>query len=323
MNLRDIKEIRRIFKDEISKVKNDTIKVKDLGYDDEFLNNILFEEYEKGGKTFSKEILPVLSKIDFSTVDFGSFYCIDYNFSNLKGVEIDPQTIYDKNLTKSILKGVKFIGEFSGVKINGASFKGSTGAKIDPSKIAAKSISQVDFCDVEFIGNFDSVAIGYTSFRGSKKAQIDPQLINFKSLYQCDFGDVTFIGSFKDTDIRSCDFTGSKGAIIDPQEVDELCGSIFKDVEFVGNFNNVRILGCDFTGSKGAVINPQTIWGRIVTGVIFKDVLIIGSFKGTFVKKSQLKGAKFQDYNEIFDSNFKKDFKMKIAELTNKNYIKK
>ena len=283
MNLRDIKEIRRIFKDEISKVKNDTIKVKDLGYDDEFLNNILFEEYEKGGKTFSKEILPVLSKIDFSAVDFGSFYCIDYNFSNLKGVEIDPQTIYDKNLTKSILKGVKFIGEFSGVKINGASFKGSTGAKIDPSKIAAKSISQVDFCDVEFIGNFDSVAIGYTSFRGSKKAQIDPQLINFKSLYQCDFGDVTFIGSFKDTDIRSC----------------------------------------DFTGSKGAVINPQTIWGRIVTGVIFKDVLIIGSFKGTFVKKSQLKGAKFQDYNEIFDSNFKKDFKMKIAELTNKNYIKK
>ena len=322
MSFKDIKVIRKVFANEISKAKTDTIKVKDLGYEDEFLNEILFEENEKGGKTFSKEILPVLTKIDFTSVDFGGFFCRDYDFSKLKGVEINPQRVYNKSLYGAKLRGVKFIGPFDEVDIVTAKFTGSIGAKIDPEKILKKEIHYTDCCDVEFIGSFESLKISFVSFKGSKGAVINPQLLGSKSMYRCDFSDVTFTGSFKNTDIRECSFAGSVGAIINPQEVTDLYNSSFKDVKFIGSFDGVRILNCDFTGSTGAIINPQTIWYKEVTGVCFTDALIDGSFKGIQVKRSQLKGAKFKNYDDIFNKDFKREFKIKIAELTNKNYVK-
>ena len=46
-----------------------------------------------------------------------------YHFTGSKGVVIDPQTIYDKNMRDAKLKDVEIKGSFNGVNITNTNFE--------------------------------------------------------------------------------------------------------------------------------------------------------------------------------------------------------
>ena len=76
---------------------------------------------------------------------------MNFDFSDLYGVKINPQTLKNKCLCYAICKGVEFIGPFDGAHVDETSFRGSKGAKIDPQKLGALTLNGCDCCDVEFI----------------------------------------------------------------------------------------------------------------------------------------------------------------------------
>ena len=74
-------------------------------------------------------------------------------FNGCQNVRINPQTIYEKSLYETSLKGVDFTGfTFDGVDITYANFYGSTGAVFDPNKvrgcISARSLANVTLTDL-------------------------------------------------------------------------------------------------------------------------------------------------------------------------------
>jgi len=161
-----------------------------LPYTGEELKEILFEKsINYNGEehyVFYDELESVIHKIDLSNVSFDNVYVEEIDFSNLHGVKINPQTIYDKNLYKTILNGVEFVTDdkniidlFDGVDVRCANFTGSKGAKINPQTIKGKNLYSCVLCDVDFTGfSFDGVSIEYTDFEGSKGAKINPITTN-------------------------------------------------------------------------------------------------------------------------------------------------
>ena len=94
-----------------------------------------------------------------------------------KDFSINPQTIKDKDLRRTILSGVKLVGSFDEATINSTNFKG---------------------CQTELILNLDKIN------PGSKK-----------ELKYNNFGGITFEGDLTEYELESNDFTGSKNAVID------------------------------------------------------------------------------------------------------------
>ena len=94
-----------------------------------------------------------------------------------KDFSINPQTIKDKDLRRTILSGVKIVGSFDGATIGSTNFKG---------------------CQTELILHLDKIN------PGSKKE------LKFNN-----FGGITFEGDLTEYELESNDFTGSKNAVID------------------------------------------------------------------------------------------------------------
>ena len=94
-----------------------------------------------------------------------------------KDFSINPQTIKDKDLSRTILSGVKIVGSFDGATIGSTNFKG---------------------CQTELILHLDKIN------PGSKKE------LKYNS-----FGGITFEGELNEYELESNDFTGSKNAVID------------------------------------------------------------------------------------------------------------
>jgi len=157
----------------VEELKDKNCKPVKLPFDEEFINELLFigdEVY----KTFPEILKPILSKIDFSNVNFDGFVAHDFDFSPFFGIKLNPQKIYSKKMQGSIFKGVEFIGPFDGAEISGADFSGSKGAKINPQTLGNKSLRNVKCKDVEFIGfpeqlkpDFWNVIIDGADFNGS------------------------------------------------------------------------------------------------------------------------------------------------------------
>ena len=254
--------------------------------------DILFNE--RG--SYKKFAIPerLLKKIDFSNVSFDNVDIRGMDFTELKGVKINPQTVYDQNLSRCKFSGVEFIGPFDGIYLYETDFTGSKGAKIKPQKFLRKELIGCTLSGVEFIGPFDGTYLRETDFTGSKGAKINPQTIYNKNLSECKFSGVEFIGSFDRVIIEGVDFTGSKGARINPQTVNarDLRGCAFSGVEFIGPFDGVHLYRTDFTGSKGAKINPQTVYLRDLRGCTFSEVEFIGPFDGVHLYETNFTGSK-------------------------------
>ena len=298
MKYESIEEIRKVLVDELKGYEGEPVL---LAIDSKILSMILFDTYKKDNseyKKFSEELNSVIKKIDFSNVSFDNFYASSVNFTGLKGVKINPQTVARKNLYYSCFCGVTFIGPFDGVSITNSRFAGSKGAVINPQTIRNKDMHGAILSSVIFIGSFDKVIIKYADFTGSKGAVINPEMVEDKSLEGVNLCDTVVIGSFKNVKLYDTCFAGAKSKNseyikINPQNVlkKEIIKCILKGVEFIGPFDGVYCGYNIFDGSIGAVINPQTVASKNLKNCNFSNVTFTGSFDGCRIYNSSFEGS--------------------------------
>lgn len=179
----NIDEFRKILVSELKNVPDGkTIRIIDTGYNQQFLQNILFNfSNEYGCKEFPFVLHNVLHKIDFTGINFDNLSCDNRDFTDLKGVKINPQTVCEKNCSYVNFNGVEFIGPFDGAYIIGANFKGSKGAIINPQTVLNKELANVKCGNVEFMDTFDnSVNIKGIDFTGSNYLELTSLTQNFR-----------------------------------------------------------------------------------------------------------------------------------------------
>ena len=223
----EIKKIRKMIckrLDRVSRRKKKKLNLTGLSCSKEVLDKIIFDYYYNNGMKYKKFCTEFtnkyyLEKLDFDGVDFSDFYCESFDFSTIKGININPQTIYAKDLSNAICQGVKFIGLFDGVNLYCTDFTGSKNAKIDPQTIFTKDLRGVKCADVSFVGSFDNVMLYCTDFTNSKGVKINPQLVCNKDLRGAVCSGVEFTGSFDN--VKMNDETlldGSNARYIDSYE---------------------------------------------------------------------------------------------------------
>ena len=152
----------------------------------------------------------LIKKLDLSGISFDNFNAFNFNFSGLYGVNINPQTIFEKDLKFSKLNGVEITGPLDGCKIKCTDFTGSTGAKINPQTIYAKFLGCSNLGGVEIIGPLDDCIIHHTNFTGSKGAKINPQTVYLKDLSYSNLDGVEITDSLDDCIVDCANFTNSK-----------------------------------------------------------------------------------------------------------------
>lgn len=239
-----IKALREKLIQELSQVENG-VHVR-LDYDSRILDLLLFRSEGERESRNKKFALPesVLKKIDFSNVSFDYFFAEKYDFSNLYGVKLNPQTLCGKILSHTKLKGVEFIGPFDGARIEGADFTGSIGARIDAMKlyiepsnysnIKKHNLEDCKFFGVTFLGGIGCRTIQHKRWDGEKTYE-----------YHC-------------ASISGADFTGSHHAFICVRDIHPNTGlynCILRDTFLVGDvcdkkFNEIPIQGANFSGAK-------------------------------------------------------------------------
>ena len=253
MEIEHILKSRKMLTDKLYKYQRnggkDHIK---LDIDKKILQQILFENNEIAIPDNLWKLL------DLSGVSFDGIDVMKIDFTGSKGVVIDPQTVYDKDLSNAKLAGVEIKGSFDGVDVYGTDFTGSEGAIIDPQEVSSKDLSYAKLAGVEINGSFDGVDVRGTDFTGSKGViKLDPQTVYDKNLKNTKLADVEITGSFDAVYVRGADFTGSKGVIkLDPQTLYDknLRYAKLAGVEITGLLDDVKLEGTDFTGSKGALM---------------------------------------------------------------------
>lgn len=131
--MRDL--IREGLKLELTKIEEGTARIR---LDSDILEELLFNVDENGMKTFAFPV-ELMKKINFEGISFDDFFAYGFDFSGFKGVSIDPQKVYDKNLSFSNLNGVRVINTFDDVNLEGIN---SDGMIYDAFKIRAKKYAK-------------------------------------------------------------------------------------------------------------------------------------------------------------------------------------
>lgn len=154
------------------------------------LQKILFKNCNEGEHVFSSKISEVIEKIDFRNVNFDRFHIEGMDFSKLKNVKLNPDTIdLSGTRNKVIFDGVYFTKEiivYLSTEIQNKIFKGSHNAEIKLEKSSKNTFldwiffSNDDFCDVTFKNPLNSqIAFFGCSFEGSHGAIIDLGKVDF------------------------------------------------------------------------------------------------------------------------------------------------
>lgn len=143
----------------------------------EIINQVLFEtdHFNEQYKVFYDCPVDYRGQKIVDAVDLTDA-CLDYifmddidDFSNSKGVKINPQKLQSKvsDMTYRNFKNVRFIGPFDGCCVNQSSFKGSEGAKIDFKTIQLDYFGhKIDFTDTWVLGPFDNADTFSPTFNG-------------------------------------------------------------------------------------------------------------------------------------------------------------
>lgn len=197
-------------------------------------------------------------------VSFDEFYASGFDFSGFKGVEIDPNKLYEKQFLSTNFAGVTFTEEFDNCSFEEVSFAGSKGAVIKPSNNVI--LSGNNFKNVTFTGAISSGDITYCSFEGSNNAVINLDVPGvqypIRVLYGAVLTDATIIGTFDGCSIKGANFKGAKNENgenikINPNVLAsfDLSGCVFDGVEFTQEIIGLtNMANADFTGSKGACL---------------------------------------------------------------------
>lgn len=98
-------------------------KPKKFNIQSELAEEILFDIDEIGMKTFAFP-LELMKKVNFEGISFDGFLAIGFDFTGFKGISIDPQKVFDKNLSYANLNGVTIINTFDDVLLVGTQSEG-------------------------------------------------------------------------------------------------------------------------------------------------------------------------------------------------------
>ena len=112
--------IRKGFKQELEKYEGEP---KKLNVRSEIAEEILFNTDEIGMKTFAFP-LELMKKVNFEGISFDGFLAIGIDFTGFKGISLDPQKVFDKNLSYANLNGVTIVNTFDDVSLNGVQSEG-------------------------------------------------------------------------------------------------------------------------------------------------------------------------------------------------------
>ena len=169
MDYRVIKKIRSELEEELKQYDIEQGHIQ-LNIPSKVLEQIIFK-YNKVRDCLELAFdFEQIKKLDLSSISFDGVKVFNKDFSNSKGIKINPQTVYEKNLMNTVLKEVEFVGLFDDVKIKGASFKGSIGAIVDLRDIYQNAARNVDFCDAYVISSkYRGAQINGASFAGALK----------------------------------------------------------------------------------------------------------------------------------------------------------
>lgn len=115
----------------------------------------------------------LIKKLDLTDVLFDNVDIRGLDFSDSKGVKINPQTIYERNMFCTVLKDVEITGSLDYVYIRCTNFAGSKGAKINPQTIYNRNMSGAVLRDAEIIGPLDDICITDTNFDGCIQTNTD------------------------------------------------------------------------------------------------------------------------------------------------------
>lgn len=228
------------------------------------LELLLFDYNLIYGKTYKRFIkYDHINKLDLQDLSFDNVDICRVDFTDLN-VKINPQTVFQKNLSHIKANSVTFIGPFDGALICNADFTGSKNAIINPQTIEEKNLTFTNLKDSKLIGSLDNTFIRGTSFKGCiGNLEIDPQKINGKDLSYTNLDGVTFKGTFDDCIIEHANFENSKHAQIDPNKIKDhnLKNCNFNGVTFINPINNSTIHSSDFSKAKNAQIDLSTCIG--------------------------------------------------------------
>ncbi|MDO4377444.1 MAG: hypothetical protein Q4C38_04820, partial [bacterium] len=198
----------------------------EIDYKIDFSDNVkrllLFDKFDDH-YIINEDMMVAFHKLDISVsgLSFKNVDVAGMSLGYLNGVKINPQEVYNKDLSDTSLNGVFIEGSFDDVFIKGVSFIGALGnINVNPETIVDKNLSYAILDNVNFIGSFDDAMIFGADFEGSKNAIIDPQTIFQGDLSSCNFRDVYFDGTFEDCNIELSEFAGSENAVIVPQLLD-------------------------------------------------------------------------------------------------------
>lgn len=297
---RDKSRIYNIRKYLIKKLKSyDGIVSFDEFTKDE-LNEILFDYYNNGrSKRFA---LPrdIYKKIDMSNVSFDNFEAVNFDFSDLVGVRINPNNLYLLEIKNVDFSNVTFLDEFRNCTVIKTNFQGNAGTIIDGKHVEGAIFAEGmrygggnEFADVTFtkpINNVINGSISGTDFTGSKGAVIELGLGKVNILKDCYLKDATLSGTFRNCYIEGANFTGAHGSNggsvrinpnilafghLEQRYVRVLDGCCFDGVEFIEDTTShgwFSIYNTDFSGSKGFVISPYNVFKRNYEASVFKGV---------------------------------------------------
>jgi len=120
MDKKIIRYIRKGFKQELENYEGEPRR---LNVQSELAEEILFNVNEDGIKTFAFPT-ELMKKVNFEGLSFDGFLAIGFDFTGFKGVSLDPQKVYDKDLSYANLNGVTIINTFDDVKLDGVQSEG-------------------------------------------------------------------------------------------------------------------------------------------------------------------------------------------------------
>ena len=235
-----------------------------------------------------------------SNVSFDNFEAVNFDFSDLVGVRINPNNLYLLEIKNVDFSNVTFLDEFRNCTVIKTNFQGNAGTIIDGKHVEGAIFAGGmrygggnEFADVTFtepINNVINGSISGTDFTGSKGAVIELGLGKVNILKDCYLKDATLSGTFRNCYIEGANFTGAHGSNggrvrinpnilafghLEQRYVRVLVGCCFDGVEFIEDTTShgwFSIYNTDFSGSKGFVISPYNVFKRNYEASVFKGV---------------------------------------------------
>lgn len=120
MNIDVIKEIRKGLKQELERFEGESARLR---VSNDIAEAILFNVDEEGKKTFAFPT-ELMKKVNFEGISFDGFVAAAFDFSEFKGVSLDPQKVYNADLSYAILNGVTITNTFDDVILDGVNSEG-------------------------------------------------------------------------------------------------------------------------------------------------------------------------------------------------------